>query len=254
MLLEQTLDKLNQMKLFGMSHSLKDRLERHDHQNLSKAELLGLLVDDEWLYRENRKLTARLKVAKFKQRTASIESIDYKTARGLRKEQILELAQNRWISAHQSLLILGPSGCGKSFIAQALGHHACRNGFTVQYLRLPALLTQFVQARAQGTYDRLLKRLAKLSVLIVDDFGLSSLTEREKQDLLEAVEERYGSGATVLTSQLPASDWHEYLGGGRIADAVLDRLVHNAHRIELRSEESLRKTHRSLNHDGQSAI
>jgi DNA replication protein DnaC len=254
MLLEQTHDKLTAMKLFGMSRSLKDRLERHDHQSLSKAEFLGLLVDDEWLYRENRKLTARLKVARFKQRSASIEDIDYKTARGLRKEQILELAQNRWISAHQSVLVLGPSGSGKSFIAQALGLNACRNGFTVQYLRLPALLTQFVQARAQGTYERLLKRLAKLSVLIVDDFGLASLSEREKQDLLEAIEERYGTGATVLTSQLPVSDWHEYLGGGRIADAILDRLVHNAHRIELRSEESLRKIHRSLNHDGHSAI
>jgi DNA replication protein DnaC len=254
MLLEQTLDKLTAMKLFGMSHSLKERLERHDHQSLSKAEFTGLLVDDEWLYRENRKLTARLKVARFKQRSACIESIDYTTARGLRKDQILELAQNRWIRAHQSILILGPSGCGKSFIAQALGHHACRNGFTVKYLRLPALLTQFVQARAQGTYERLLKRLGKLSVLIVDDFGLASLTEREKQDLLEAVEERYGSGATVLTSQLPVSDWHEYLGGGRIADALLDRLVHHAHRIELRSEQSLRKTHHSLNHEGHSAI
>jgi DNA replication protein DnaC len=240
------------MKLFGMNTSLKERLERHDHQSLSKAEFVGLLVDDEWLYRENRKLTARLKVAKFKERAASIEDIDYKTSRGLRKEQILELAQNRWISAHQSVLIVGPSGSGKSFVAQALGQHACRSGFTVQYLRLPALLALFVQSRAEGTYDRLLKRLGKLSVMVIDDFGLASLSEREKQDLLEAVEERYGSGATVITSQLPISDWHEYLGGGRLADALLDRLVHNAHRIELRSEESMRKPRGALNHGGQS--
>ena len=252
MLLEQTHDKLITMKLFGIAHALKDRLARVDHQDLSKAEFLGLLVDDEWLYRENRKLTARLKVAKFKQRSASIEDIDYKTPRGLRKTQILELAQNRWISAHQSLLISGPSGVGKSYLAQAFGQHACRSGFSVQYLRLPALLAQFVQARAQGTYDRLLKRLAKLALLIVDDFGLASLNELEKQDLLEAIEERYGSGATLVTSQLPVADWHAYLGDGRLADAILDRLVHNAHRIELSSKESMRKERSALNHDGHS--
>jgi DNA replication protein DnaC len=252
MLLEQTHEKLIAMKIFGIAHSLKDRLARVDHQDLSKAEFLGLLVDDEWLYRENRELTARLKVAKFKQRSASIEDIDYKTPRGLRKTQILELAQNRWTSAHQSLLISGPSGVGKSYLAQAFGQHACRTGFSVQYLRLPALLAQFVQARAQGTYDRLLKRLAKLALLIVDDFGLASLNELEKQDLLEAIEERYGSGATLVTSQLPVGDWHEYLGDGRLADAILDRLVHNAHRIELSSKESMRKERSALNHGGHS--
>jgi DNA replication protein DnaC len=251
-LLEQTHQKLIAMKLFGMVHALKDRLERVDHQSLSKAELIGLLVDDEWLYRENRKLTARLKVARFKERSACIENIDYSASRTLRKDQILELAQNRWITAHQCILITGPSGSGKSFLAQALAQHACRSGFSAQYLRLPTLLTQFVQARAQGTYDRLLKRLAKLSLLVIDDFGLAALSELEKQDLLEAIEERYGSGATILTSQLPISDWHEYLGGGRIADAILDRMVHSAHRIELSSRESMRKQRSSLKHAGQS--
>jgi DNA replication protein DnaC len=250
MLLEQTLEKLNAMKLYGLARSLKERLERHDHQSLDKADFVGLLIDDEWLYRENRKLTARLRVARFKDRAASIEGVNYRTARGLRKEQLLELAQNRWISAHQSILITGPSGSGKSFLAQALGQHACRSGFTVQYLRLPTLLNLFVQARAEGTYDRLLKRLSKLSVIVLDDFGLASMTDREKQDLLEALEERYGCGATVVTAQLPVSDWHEYLGGGRVADAILDRLVHNAHRIELRSKESMRREYSDLNHDG----
>jgi DNA replication protein DnaC len=146
----------------------------------------------------------------------------------LRKDQLLELAQNRWITAHQSVLITGPSGSGKSFVAQALGQHACRNGFSVQYLRLPALLNHFVQARAEGTYDRLLKRLAKISVLIVDDFGLGSLSDREKQDLLEAIEERYGSGATVATAQLPVSDWHEYLGGPMISRCLLFGTVYTS--------------------------
>jgi len=242
MLLEQTHDKMIAMKLYGMAHSVNDRLERADHQSLSKEEFLGLIVDDEWLYRENRKLTTRLRVAKFKEREAAIENIDYRTPRGLRKTQVLELAQNRWIGAHQSVLITGPSGAGKSYLAQALGLNACRLGYTVQYLRLPSLLAQFVQARAQGTYDRLLKRLVKLSLLVIDDFGLAALNEPERQDLLEAIEERYGAGATIVTSQLPVGDWHEYLGGGRLADAILDRLVHNAHRIELSSKESMRKT------------
>ena len=243
MLLEQTHDKLIAMKLYGMANALKTRLERVDHQSLTTEEFVSLLVDDEWLYRENRKLVSRLKLAKFKERAAAIEDIDYRTPRGLRKTQVLELAQHRWIKSHQCVILTGPSGVGKSYLAQALGHHACRNGFSVQYLRLPTLLAQFVQARAQGTYERLLKRLGKLSLLVVDDFGLATLTDIEKQDLLEAVEERYGTGATLITSQLPVGDWHAYLGADRVADAILDRLIHNAHRIELRSKESLRKDH-----------
>jgi DNA replication protein DnaC len=253
MMLEQTHDKLIAMKLFGMAAALKERLSRPDHQDITKADLLGLLVEDEWIYRENRKLTARLKLARFKQRAAAIENIDYATPRGLRKTQILELAQNRWIKDHQSVLIVGPSGSGKSFLAQALGLHACRSGFSAQYLRIPALLTLFVQARAQGTYDRLLKRISKLDLLIIDDFAIASLAEPQKQDFLEAIEERHGSGALIVTSQLPVTDWHEYLGGGRLADAILDRIVHNAHRIDVASKDSMRRAH-PLPHGGQSDI
>jgi len=259
MLHEQTHDKLIAMKLFGMANALKDRLERRDHQDLSKTEFFGLIVDDEWLYRENRKLAARMRVAKFKLRSATVEAIDYATPRGLRKDQVLELTQNHWLRAHESLLITGPSGSGKSFIAQALGQHACRSGFTVQYLRMPKLLALFVEARAQGTYDRLLKRFSKIALLILDDLGLGSLTEQQKQDLLEAIEERHGVGATIVTSQLAVADWHEYLGAGRIADAILDRIIHTAHRIEVASKdsmrkESMRKNRSDLLHAGQSDI
>lgn len=252
MLNEQTQAKLIQMKLFGMANGVKERLNRIDHQSLSLTEFLGLVVDDEYLYRENRKLTARLKAARFKERAACLENIDYAAARNLRKDQILELAQHRWIGAHQNLVITGPAGSGKSFLAQALGEHACRHGHSVHYVRLPTLLQQFVQARAQGTYTQLLKRLGKFAVLIIDDVGLSSVSDAQTQDLLETLEERYGRGATVATSQLPISDWHEYLGGGRLADAILDRLVHNAHRIEITARESMRKERSSLKHGGQS--
>ena len=252
MLHEQTHEKLIQMKLFGMAAAMKERLNRVDHQTLSASELLGLIVDDEYLYRENRKLTARLKVAKFKERSACIENIDYAASRGLRKDQVLELAQARWIGQHQNIVITGPSGAGKSYLAQALGNHVCRGGYSVQYLRLPTLLNYFVQARAQGTYGSLLKRLSRLSLIVIDDFGLSALDESQAQDLLETLEERYGVGSSIVTSQLPISDWHEYLGGGRISDAILDRLIHNAHRIELTACESMRKERSTLNHGGQS--
>ncbi len=241
MLIEQTYDKLSQMKLFGMLGAVKERLSSPSHQDLSFTELLGLIVDDEWLYRENRKLTTRLKGAKFKERDACLEGIDYRASRGIKKNQVLELAQNRWITARQNILITGPAGSGKSYLAQAFGNNACRQGNTTYYVRVPKLMYAFIQARADGSYGSFLKKLAKYKVLILDDFGLSPLSETEKQDLLELAEDRYGTGSTVVTSQLPVKAWHEYLGGGRIADAFLERIVHNAHRINLNAQESMRK-------------
>jgi len=252
MLLEQTNEKLAQMKLFGMMESLKTRLGRADHSDLGFTELFGLVVDDEWMARENRKLASRFKTAKFKEQNACIENLEYSAARGLKKDQTVELAQNRWITAHQNILITGQAGAGKSYLAQALGNHACRQGVTVQYIRIPKLMFAFVQARADGTYGNLLARLAKVQLLILDDFALSPLTDTEKQDLVEVAEDRYGVGSTIVTSQLPVNTWHEYLGGGRIADALLERWIHNGHRFELKSRESKRKDPAGLLDCGQS--
>jgi DNA replication protein DnaC len=240
MLIEETYTKLNQMKLYGMLHAVRERLANPMHQDLSFSDLFGLLVDDEWLYRENHKLGMRLRGAKFKEKDACLENLDYRAGRGLKKTQVLELAQNRWIMAHQSILVTGPAGAGKSYLAQALGNHACRQGFSVHYVRVPKLVYAFIQARADGSYAFLLKRLAKFQLLILDDFGLAPLNETEKQDLVELAEERYGSTSTMVTSQLPVKTWHEYLGAGRIADALLERLVHNAHRITLATQDSMR--------------
>lgn len=243
MILEQTLEKLRTMKLNQMARSLEERLTKPDHQELTVADFIGLVVDDEYLHREKARLDSRLSGAKFKERQACMEAIDYKINRGLLKAQFLELGQLRWIDKKQNIAFTGPAGAGKSFLAQALGHQACRQGHRVIYVRLPKLLTAVNQARADGSYANLLKKFEKAAVLILDDLGVSQLQESERRDLLEVFEDRYGIGSTVITSQLPIKDWHAYFGGGRAADSICDRLVHNCHRIELKKEtESQRKS------------
>jgi DNA replication protein DnaC len=247
MLTEQTLEKLKAMKLFAMARSLEERLQRGDHQDLSAQELIGLVIDDEYIARENARLTSRLKGAKFKEKNACVEDVDYKSARGLKKATMLDLAQLAWIGKKQNIAFTGPSGAGKSYLAQSLGHQACRQGYRVAYIRLPKLLTALVHARADGSYANLLKRLERTHVLILDDLGVSELKENERRDILEIIEDRYGVGSTLITSQLPIKDWHAYFGGGRAADSICDRLVNNCHRIELLPQaESLRKTRSAL--------
>lgn len=253
MLIEQTLEKLTMMKLHGMRRSVEEKINKVGQQDLSFADLFGLIVDEEWLCRENKRMNARFRNAKFKERNACIENIKFKADRGFKKAQILELAQNRFINAHQNITITGPSGAGKSYLAQAFGNGAIRSNFSVHYIRIPKLCFAFVEAKAEGSYGDLLKRLGKINVLILDDFGLAPLSETEKQDLIEVAEERYGVGSTIITSQLPTGTWHEYLGGGRIADALLDRWLHNAHRIEVKSTDSLRKEMAGLTDAEQSA-
>lgn len=240
MLLEQTVDKLVQMKLFGMANSIKTRLERPDHSGLSLTDILGLIVDDEWIHRENRKMTIRLKQARFKDKNACIEDIDYQHSRDLQKTTVLDLAQSRWIDASQNLAITGPTGVGKSYIAQALGHQACRAGHATAYLRVPKLMNEITHAKGDGTYARYLARLSKMKLLILDDLGITVLSEDQRRDFLEVIEDRYSTGSVIITSQLPTTDWYVYFGGGVVADAICDRLLHNCHRIELKGE-SVRK-------------
>jgi DNA replication protein DnaC len=246
MLIEQTLTKLNAMKLYGMASSLKDRTSRTDHADLSVTDFVSFLVDDEWMDRQNRKLTSRLRSAKFKDQQACVENIDYETARGLKKTKFLEFLQNHWIDKHQNIVLTGPSGSGKSYLAQAIGNHLCRSGFAVTYMRMPKLAVLLTQVRADGTYMRALERIRKTSVLILDDLGIGTLSEQQRTDLLEIFEDRYAQGSTIITSQLPTSAWHEYLGGGIVADGICDRFLHNAHRVDLQAKESLRKSRGGL--------
>lgn len=232
------------MKLFGMAKAVTTRLSQPDHHDLTHADFLSLVVDEEYLDRENRRMASRLRGAKFKDQ-ACTENIDYRADRDLKKAQMVELANLDWISKKQNVAFTGPSGIGKSYLAQALGNAACRRGHRVSYLRLPKLVTALEHARANGTYAQLLARLVKANVLILDDLGVGELKETERRDLLEIIEDRYGVGSTVITSQLPTKDWHGYFGGGRLADSIMDRLVHNCHRVEI-SGPSLRKVRGKL--------
>lgn len=244
MMVEQTLEKLNEMKLYGMAHYLRTWLERTPDMQLGPTELVGLLVDAEWVHRENKKLSTRLRNARLRQ-PACLEDIDYSLTRGLTKAQVLELSTSRWVAQAHNVLVTGPTGVGKSFVACALGQKACRDGHSVVYRRASRLFDELAQARADGTHAHLLRRLAKTQVLILDDFGLEPLGASERKELLEILEDRYGVGATVVTSQLEPKDWHAVIGEATLADAILDRLVHNAHRLKL-TGDSVRRADGNL--------
>lgn len=229
-----------------MADSLKTRTGDPGHASLSHEEFVGLIIDDEWLSRENKRLKARLKTASFKL-TALPEQIDYEKKRGLNKSLMLELTTLKWIINRQNIILTGPTGAGKSFIAQALGHQACLKSFSSHYIRLSKLLNELFVARADGSYNKLLAKLAKIDVLILDDWGLAKLKEQEAQDLLDIIEERSEIKSTIITSQLPIKNWHEFISNETLADAILDRIVHNAYKIDLKGTDSLRRQKEVVN-------
>jgi DNA replication protein DnaC len=239
MLNEQTIATLNSLKLFGMVRGFEERLNSPKHAELSHAEFVGLLVQDEKTYRDNQRLKRLLKNARLRQPPA-LEDIDYRHALGLSKQVMLELGSTRRLAAHRNVLITGPTGIGKSYIACALGNFAARAGYTVLYMRAPRLFETLQQARGDGSHLKTLTRLARVQLLIIDDFLLTPPTDWERRDLLEIVEDRYQSGATVIASQCPTGDWHPNIGDPTLADAICDRLFHNAYKIELRGDSMRR--------------
>ena len=210
MLNEQTFDKLYAMKLIGMAEGFKEQLEQPSFRDLSFEERFGLLVERQWSWKENKRLSRLLKEAKLKLQ-ACIEDIDYRTPRGLDKSVILSLASCNWIRHHQNLLIAGPTGVGKTFLACAFAQRACREGFRAFYIRSPQFFIQMALARADGSYVTLMKRLSNTHLLAIDDLGLTPLTDTERKDLLEVIEDRNGSGSTLITSQLPVDHWHDHI-------------------------------------------
>jgi DNA replication protein DnaC len=239
MLKHPTLDKLHALKLTGMAAALADQSATPDITDLSFEERLGLLVDREMTERDNRRMSSRLRRAKLRH-AAILEDIDYRNSRGLDKGLVQSLASCQWVKEHLNVLITGPTGVGKTWLACALAHKACREGYTAQYVRLTRLLRELTIAKGDGQYSKLLTSLAKVDVLILDDWGLMKLSAENRRDLLEVLEDRHGRRSTIATSQLPIEEWHGVIGDATLADAILDRLVHNAYKINLRGE-SMRK-------------
>jgi len=239
MLNQQTISILHSLRLTGMARSFEERMTDPKCAELSHADFVGLLVQDEKTYRDNRRLKRLLKKAKLRQE-AALEDIDYGASRGLGQQVILELANPQWVAARRNVLITGPTGIGKSFISCALGNSAARAGYTVLYLRAPRLFETLQQSRGDGSHLRTLARLSRVQLLIIDDFLITPLADQERRDLLELVEDRYQLGATIIASQCPIGDWHPNIGDPTLADAICDRLLHNAYKIELRGD-SLRR-------------
>jgi len=239
MLTNPTLEKLHALNLSGMARAFAEQLERADYQALTFEQRLGLLVDREAQDRDNRRLERNLRAAKLRV-DAAVEDVDFRRPRGLDRTVVLALADAQWVAAHRTVLIVGATGVGKTYLACALAQAALRRGHTALYLRVPRLLDELALARADGRLPRLMAAWARVEVLLLDDLGLQPLTPAQAADLLEVIEDRAGLRATIVTSQLPVAHWHEALGEPTIADAILDRLVHNAHRLELRGESMRR--------------
>jgi DNA replication protein DnaC len=251
MLSHPTDDKLRSLKLTGMLKSLQEQRLSETADALSFEERLGLLVDREQTERDSRRLTTRLRSARLRQ-SACIEDLDWKAPRGLDRELVLALAGGRYLAKGHNILITGPTGVGKSYLACALSHQACRLGCRTLYLRLPRFLEELALAKTDGRYPKLMTKVAKTQLLVLDDWGLAPITAAGCRDLLEILEDRHNLRSTLITSQLPVDAWHDYLGDPTVADAILDRLIHNAYRLTLKGE-SMRKRRSQLDPIGNLA-
>ena len=247
MLQHPTIEKLNQLKFTGMLSALNEQQSQNTIDQLSFDERLGLLVDREITERDSKRLATRLRQAKLRH-TACMEDIDYRHPRGLDKSMTLSLSDCHWIRQQLNVLLIGPTGVGKTWLACALAHKGCQSGYTTLYCRLPRLLQSLALARGDGSYAKQMSRLARTSVLILDDWGLSPLTAEQRRDLLEILEDRHGSRSTIVTSQVPIEKWHDIIGDPTLADAILDRLVHGAYKFKL-DGESMRKRKAALTVD-----
>lgn len=247
MMTQATTSKLHEMKLFGMAHAFEIQLENPQSGKLSFEERFGLLVDQEHTYRDNRRLQRLLKAAKLRE-TACVEDIDYRAERGLERAEIASLSLCNWIQHGHNLIVTGPTGSGKTWMACALATQACRLGLTVSFQRLPVLLEDLAVSHADGSFRKRLGQLAKVDLLILDDFGLAALNAIGRNDMLEIIESRSGALATLITSQLPVDRWHDYLSGGNptVADAILDRLVSGSQRLEIKWESMRKKRKRTV--------
>jgi DNA replication protein DnaC len=243
MLNQPTLEKLQTMKLHGMAEAFRAQLETTDASQLSFEERFAMLVDQQWLWKENRALSRRLRAAKLKERGV-IEDIDYQHPRGLDRKLIRTLASSEWVRQHQNVLLIGPTGIGKTWLGCALAQKACRDGFTILHKRSPELFRDLAVAHVDGSFGRLLTKLARLDILVLDDFAMAPLKDSERRDFLELCDDRYQRRSVILTSQLPLAHWHEQIGDPTLADSILDRLVHNAYRIELNGESMRKKRNR----------
>lgn len=241
MLDHPTHGQLRELKLDGMADAFAELQARDDTSDLSHAEWLGLLIDREAASRSTKKFQSRMRAAKLRHVGASIEDVDFRTPRKLDRSLFQQLTTGRWIEAHQNLLVTGPCGVGKTWLACALGQKACRDGKSVLYHRVPRLFAELELAHGDGRFPRLFRQIVKADLLILDDWGPDRLTASQRRDLMEITEDRYQSGATIITSQLPVEAWHDVIDEPTFADAILDRLIHNSHRLPL-DGPSLRKT------------